>query len=217
MKTSSILKTINLVALMAAGATLWAAEDTVTYTTKPGPDNLVFIEGTSTVHDWRVEGKIIGGKFLAGADFPLTKEAAKPGPVTAKADIFIPVRSLKSVKDGKPYSNSMDDIMYEKLLEKTSKLIKYSLKEFTFQEVRESGGPVLLFEAKGDLTVAGVTKPITMPVEMRVDTEGKQLRFTGGLSSMMSDFKIETPVALGGTIKTGNDVKLGFAWAVRTK
>ena len=37
----------------------------------------------------------------------------------AKADVFIQVRSLKSIeKDGKPYSDKMDEIMWEHLKER---------------------------------------------------------------------------------------------------
>ena len=38
-----------------------------------------------------------------------------PGKVEATANVFIPISSLKSVKNGKPYSTKMDEIMYEKL------------------------------------------------------------------------------------------------------
>jgi hypothetical protein len=38
------------------------------------------------------------------------------GKVEAKAEAFVPVRSLKSVeKDGKAYSDRMDEVMYEHL------------------------------------------------------------------------------------------------------
>ena len=45
--------------------------------------------------------------------FPIEPgQEAKPGKVDAKARLFVTVRSLKSVeKDGKPYSDAMDDIM----------------------------------------------------------------------------------------------------------
>ena len=47
-----------------------------------------------------------------------------PGKVEAKAEVFIQVRSLKSIeKDGKPYSDKMDEIMWEHLKEAANKRI----------------------------------------------------------------------------------------------
>jgi len=90
-----------------------------------GLTNLVRIEGTSSVHDWQVQGRLLGGSVELGATLPLQPGTqASPGPVEAKASVFIPVRSLKSVeKDGRPYSDAMDEIMYGKLLEPANKRI----------------------------------------------------------------------------------------------
>ena len=86
---------------------------------RAGLTNLVRIEGTSTVHDWQVEGHLIGGSAELGPGLPTRPGAqALPGVVDAKVSVFIPVRSLKSVeKNGSPYSDPMDEIMYGKLLE----------------------------------------------------------------------------------------------------
>jgi len=207
---------ISLASLAVASTVAWAAEGWVTYSSKPGPGNFVSIEGTSTMHDWRVVGKIIGGKLQVGPGFPTEVAAAKPGKVEAKADVFLPVRALKSVKeDGSPYSDGMDDIMYEKLQEKTHKLIKFKLTEMVLKEAPASADAPFLFDTKGELTVAGATKEVSMPVKMKVD--GKQLQFSGGVKAKMTDFKIEPVSALGGTIKTGDDITLGMSWVVRTR
>ena len=168
------------------------------------------------MHDWRVVGKIIGGKLQVGPGFPTEAEGAKPGKVEAKADVFLPVRSLKSVKeDGSAYSASMDDIMYEKLQEKTHKLIKFKLTEMTLKEAPANADAPFLFDTKGELTVAGATKAISMPVKMKVD--GKRLQFNGEIKTKMTDFKVEPVSALGGTIKTGDDITLGMSWVVQTR
>ena len=62
----------------------------------------------------------------------------------AKVSVFIPVRSLKSVeKNGQPYSDPMDEIMYGKLLEPTNKRITYTLTSLTLKEPpRESDRPL---------------------------------------------------------------------------
>src|SRR5690242_18387887 len=75
----------------------------------------VRIEGTSTIHDWQVESKLIGGFLEAGQNFPIEPgQDVKPGKVEANADIFIPVGSLKSIdKDGSPGPAKMNTIMNE--------------------------------------------------------------------------------------------------------
>jgi hypothetical protein len=75
----------------------------------------VRIEGTSNMHDWQVEGSLIGGYVELGANLETGREVT-PGKVAARVEAFIPIRSLKSVdKDGSKYSDRMDEIMYESL------------------------------------------------------------------------------------------------------
>ena len=130
----------------------------------------------------------------------------------AKLDVFIPVRSLKSMEGGKPYNNKMDDIMYEKLKEAEHKRITYKLTELTVKEAAKSASDPILLESAGDLTVAGVTKKVTMPVQMKI--EGNILRFSAKTTAKMSDFQVEppAPAIMGGLIKTGDEIKLSIDW-----
>ena len=184
---------------------------------KPGLTNLVRIEGTSTVHDWQVEGHLIGGSAELGTGLPTGPGAqARPGTVDAKVSAFIPVRSLKSVeKDGSPYSDPMDEIMYGKLLAQANQRITYTLTSLTLKEQpREMTGPYQ-YEATGNLCVAGVTNVITMPVAVLPDAAGR-IQFAGSVKVKMTDFKISPPSpSFGGvSIKTGDEVTLRFVWWV---
>lgn len=186
----------------------------------PVPGSTVRIEGTSSVHDWQVESKLIGGQLEAGPGFPIEPgQAVQPGKVDAKADAFIPVRSLKSIeKDGRPYSDSMDDIMYGKLLLPTSPRIVYHLKELVLKEAAKGTNGTYVFDATGELVVAGVTNKISMPVSV-TPLGNKQLKITGQIAVKMTDFGIKPPapaIALG-LIKTGDEVKLLFDWRVGEK
>lgn len=204
----------NIALLLLAGLTAQAAEMTKYYARS---GSKMRIEGTSNIHDWQVESSIIGGFLEVGPNFPVEPgQAATPGKVEANAAPFVSVRSLKSVeKDGKPYSDKMDEIMYEKLKATESKTITYYLKELTLKEAAKSKDAPYVFEAKGDLVVAGATNAITMPVNILPLGE-KKLKVSGGTSLKMSDFKIEAPapkIALG-LIKTGDEVKIKFDWMV---
>lgn len=202
-------------AILLALATAASAADTVRL--DPMPGSKMRIEGTSSVHDWQVEGKLIGGHVEAGAGFPLEPgQAVTPGKVDATVEAFIPVRSLASIeKDGKPYSTSMDDIMYGKLLQPTHPRITYRLNELTLTATPKNPGDPYVFDSKGELVVAGVTNTISMPVSV-TPLGNKKVKIAGTTTVKMTQFDIKPPapaIALG-LIKTGDDVKLIFEWMV---
>ena len=197
---------------------LRGADAPVRFDSQPG--SKVRIEGTSSVHDWQIEGKLIGGFLEASARFPVEPgQAVSPGKVEAKVEAFIPVRSLKSMeKDGRPYSDAMDDIVSEKLLQPTNPRILYRLDELVLKESPKSPDGPYVFDAKGDLVVAGVTNKISMPVNV-TPLGNKKLKIAGNTAVKMTDFKILPPapaLALG-LIKTGDEVKLSFEWMVGQK
>jgi hypothetical protein len=175
------------------------------------------IEGTSNIHDWQVESPLIAGFLEAGPGFPTEPgQAAAPGKIEAKAETYITVRSLKSVeKDGKPYSDKMDEIMYEKLKLTEHPKIIYRLTELTLKEAGKDKDAPHLFEAKGELAVAGVTNAISMPIKV-MPLGDNRMKVSGAVALKMTSFKIEPPapkIALG-LIKTGDEVKLSFDWMV---
>ncbi len=208
-----ISRTIAL--LLLAGVSSQAADSMTRFDSRSG--SKVRIEGTSSVHDWQIEGRIIGGFLEAGANFPSEPgQTVQPGKVEARAEAFIPIRSLASVeKDGKPYSTHMDDIVYEKLLEATNKRILFHLTELILKEPAKSKDAPYVFDSKGELVVAGVTNTISMPVNITPLGE-KKLKITGNTTVKMTSFKINPPApSLGlGLIKTGDDVKLSIEWIV---
>jgi hypothetical protein len=203
---------------VAAGASSQAADAMIRFDSRPG--SKARIEGTSSVHDWQMEGKIIGGYLEAGANFPSEPgQAIQPGKVDARVETFIPVRSLVSLeKDGKPYSTHMDDRAYEAMNEETYKRILFHLTELVLKEPAKSKDAPYVFEAKGNLVVSGVTNAITMPVNI-LPLGDKKLKITANTTLKMTSFKIEPPapkLALG-LIKTGDDVKIILEWVVAQK
>jgi hypothetical protein len=178
------------------------------------------IEGTSNIDDWQVETKSVAGHFKAEADFPVHVSGAvadrKKAPET---DVLIDVRSLRSVeKDGKPFSNLMDEIMYAKLKAPDNPRIRYRLTHLKLIATPKGQGEPFRFECDGELAVAGVTNQITMPINiLRLD--GQRLRIWGNIALRMTDFRIEPPapkIALG-VVKTGDEVKISFDWTVAAR
>ncbi len=197
---------------------LYAADAPLRFDSQPG--SKVRIEGTSSVHDWQVEGKLIGGFLEAGTGFPVEPgQTVSPGKIEAKAEAFIPVRSLKSIeKDGRPYSDSMDDVMHGKMLQAENPKILYRLDALVLKESPKSPDAPYVFDSKGDLIVAGVTNKISMPISVTPSGD-KKLKISGNTTVKMTDFGIKPPApAIGlGLIKTGDEVKLSFEWMVGQK
>jgi len=210
---------LGYIALALAAVLPLQAADTIRLNSKPGSLK-VRIEGTSNIHDWQVEGKLIGGYMEVGQNFPLEPgKAAEPGKVDAKVEAFIPVRSLRSVeKDGTPYSTKMDDIMFEKLRVAEFDRVVFRLQEMTLKEAAKSKDAPYVFEAKGEVVVGGVTNSITMPVSI-TPLGDNQLKVVGSVGLKMTDFKIDppAPAIAAGLIKTGDPVTVKFEWLVVQK
>ncbi|HWI56613.1 MAG TPA: YceI family protein, partial [Bacillota bacterium] len=180
----------------------------------------VRIEGTSNIHDWQVESLFVGGFLEVDPGFPLDPgQAAKPGKLKAQAQVAIPVRSLKSVeKDGKPYNDKMDEIMWEKLKLEQQPKILYYLRELALKETPQAKDAPYILDSKGELVVAGVTNTVSMPVSA-LPLGDKKLKLSGSTTLKMTSFGIDPPAPkwLASLIKTGDDVKIIFEWIVAPK
>jgi hypothetical protein len=213
---SFALLTVAFLAVQAAG-------QNVIYSSAPGSSNIVWIEGTANmIHTtWWVKGQYILGMLQAGPGFPTEPgQAVAPGKVPIQADnVYIQVRSLKSCeKDGKPYSDSMDDIMYEHLKVDKYPAIRYHLTELTLKEAPKSKDAPYVFESKGELAIAGITNSISMPVNIQ-PLPGKKLKLTCTATVKMSDYKVGpvAPKIALGAIRTGDEVKLSFEWTLQQR
>lgn len=206
----AVLTKFAALALLAGALTATHAE-TIRYDARPG--SKLKIDGTSTVHDWTVEGGIIGGFMEFDSNYPLDPAKANSDlKVTPKVEVRIPVRSLKSGK------SLMDEIMHDAMRVKDHSQITYVLKEMKLKDPNRKAGSPLEFDTKGDLTVGGKTKSIDMVVSLAPSADGK-LKAIGSKTLKMTDFDIAPPspkVALG-FIKTGDEVKITFEWVTAKK
>lgn len=169
------------------------------------------IEGTSTIHDWSMESAVLGGYIEADAGFPASAltdaKAAKP-----TVQVFMPVRTFKS-----SYKR-MDTVMQEHMKEAEFKKIEYKLTELKPKSAAGATG-ALQFDATGDLTIAGKTHAITMPVTIE-KIEGAKLKVAGSIKLKMTEYGVEPPAPkiLGmPTISTGDEVTLTFEWLTAPK
>ena len=185
---------------------LCAAENWVRYDALPGGSKAK-LDGTSTAHDWTVESRLIAGYVEFESGFNLEQPA--PGKVNARCVVSIPARQLKSD------STRMDTVMYEHIKQKDHPRIEYRLTEMTLKEAPKSADAPVVFDSSGELTVAGVTNKIQMPVSMtRVGKD--KLKFTGSTAVKMTSFGIQPPTLVG-ILSTVDDVKISFEWLAGKK
>lgn len=152
------------------------------------------VEGTSTVHDWKVPVQ----KVSANADITMndTEQNIKSLYFEAMA------MSLKSEK-----GESMDEKIYEALKAEDHPKITYKLSS-TSGIVKTSTGYDIT--SKGNLTIAGSTKPCDMLVKAKVLANG-DVEFTGSKKVKLSEYGMERPSAMMGVIKCGDDITINFS------
>jgi YceI-like domain len=210
MKTNTPALTATLAALtLCLAPCTTPAADLVRFGATP--NSKVVIAGDSTVHHWTMEGEIIGGYIALDPALANPDGQLAPGKINAQAEVTIPVRSLKStVEAGKTL---MESIMQEKMKYSEYKAITYHLTELTLKAVPSDKKGPYEFDSKGDLTVAGVKKTISMPVKM-VRVSPVRLQFTCSMPLKMTDFGVEPPAPkIGlGAIKTSDDVTISIDW-----
>ena len=186
MKRTLTILTHVLAAALVAGAERFT----------PAKGSAVRIQGTSTLHEWTMEGTTINGQISA----PTPDNWNAP----AKAVVTIPVTSIKSEHA------KMDKLMAEALKANANPEIRFELTEATPQQ---KNNDAFVLAAKGKLTIAGVTRDIAMNVQATRTPDG-HYALTGQAPIKMTEFGIKPPTAMMNTIKTGDDVKVTFRWIV---
>lgn len=168
------------------------------------------LEGTSTLHDWTVEGKLIAGFMELETNFPLDPAAKPPADakLNAKVEVKIPVTSLLSG------TQLMDEVMYEAMKQKQYKDILYRLKQISLKKSAPSGA--LQFDAIGEFSIAGMLRTNAMVVTIeRLDAA--RLKVKGETAFKMTDYGIKVRAPLALPLKVGDEVKIAFEWLAAQK
>jgi polyisoprenoid-binding protein YceI len=155
--------------------------------------NEMIIKGTSNLHDWEMDVKKVKGSM--DADIKNNK-ILSINSLTLNIDVNS-IKSGKSLMDKKTY-NALKSEFYPE--------IRFDLSGITDMISNEKGQ---LLTANGILSIAGSNKSIRIKALSSIKSNG-ELSFTGSKSLKMSDFDIEPPTAIFGTLKTGNEVVIEF-------
>lgn len=108
----------------------------------------------------------------------------------------------------------MDALMQEALKAKSYPEIRYELASASLARNIPDG---FVMHTKGKLAIGGLTRDMAMDVTALRSGDGGYL-LSGEAPIRMTGYGIKPPTAMMGTIRTGDEVKVGFRWAVgRTK
>ncbi|MBX2970467.1 MAG: YceI family protein [Cyclobacteriaceae bacterium] len=157
------------------------------------------ITGTSSLHDWQCTVEQYTGVLQA---VYTSNEFSDIRSLSFSAT----VNSIRSIKeDGSYYEKGMDKNVYRAMKSDQHPSLTFSLSKVN--SITPAGREYQI-QVTGNLRMAGVTKPVSFSAVGRVEQGG--MVFEGKVPLKMTDYSIDPPTALFGTIKTGNEVDVHF-------
>lgn len=196
MKTLKLLKPIGTILTLVL---LLCSQEVMAQTfTLDSATSFLQVKGTSSLHDWHLDGEDQSGLI----EFSDVSTAA-----ISRLKFSVKSESLKSGK------SSMDKNTFKALKTKTYKTIDFDFKEVTsIEKLSENNYMVSL---NGNLTISGVAKQVTIGFKMVI--ENNLIKLNGEKTILMTDFGVEPPKALLGTITTGDEITIAFKPVFKTK
>ena len=136
----------------------------------------LYLEGDSTLHKYQMHANtLLGSAALKSPQGDLAKTLKTDG--VDSMELVVPVSTLKSKESG------LDDNAYKALSAKDNPAIKFELDSETLKDG--------IMTAKGNLTIAGVTVPVTLSAA--TDIKGGSIHLKGVQKLKMSDYKVKPP------------------------
>ena len=155
----------------------------------------VSVDGTSTLHDWTMT--LEKGRSAGNATF-LIEDNNLTGIETLQLTF-----EAEGLKSGK---GPMDNNAYRALKTGDHPELKFELKEMKEIKAAENG---FLASILAGLTIAGTTNPVEMTATCTVQAE-EVITCHGSQAIKMTDFNINPPTAMLGSVKTGDDLTIHY-------
>ncbi len=152
------------------------------------------VSGTSTLHDWESEATVVTAEA--------SLEVNSAGLNIQKVLVTVPVEKIVS-----PKGKIMDNKTYEAFNSEKNPNIQFTLTKI--DQVTGSNGSYDV-KATGKLKMAGAEKSISLTVKAKVGDDGL-ITFSGSKTLNMTEWSMDPPKALMGTIKTGEEVTVNFS------
>jgi len=180
-----------LVAGLLQTATAQSSQDASQYTFTS--DTQLFIDGTSSLHDWTCEVPGTSGSFATAATESGAPFAIESGKVSVTVD---------DIECGKRVMNNK---LKDALTINDAETIDFVLGSAT---VTAQDGNAFTLAIAGDLSIAGTTQAVDLTAEGTM--QDGTIRFEGSHTMLQTDFGVDPPTALLGRLKTGDEVTVRF-------
>lgn len=163
---------------------------------KMSASSKVWIDGTSTLHDWKTMCKGTTGNF----SIPESVFAGKPGDnVDLKTSFTVPVKMITHEKE------DLVENLQEAMEADKFPIVKYTV---TQASIVSSDATKAVLKTTGKLNIHGVEKVVSFNVNLVKTATGMEVKGVANVN--MKDHGIDPPTMMLGTIKTGKDVRIGF-------
>ncbi len=149
----------------------------------------VVISGTSNIHDWTADVVDLSGSAKISSN------------LISEVNLIVDAKTLKSSK-GKIMDAKMQDAL------STEKYPKIFYQSVSSKVISENKG-VKNISTFGNLTISGVTKTITVTSLSKTLLNGN-VEVSGKFDVLMTDYNIEPPTALFGTLTTADKVTITY-------
>jgi len=153
-----------------------------------GDSQKFVVKGTSTIHDWDMESEGARGQAQIVIEDGELKDIES-------LSVQVPVKSMKSG------SNRMDRTAYSAIEADDHQYIQFDL-----TRVRNITSEHVL--ATGTLTIAGNTRTVSVRTNYQVN--GNSVQFYGDQDISFSQFDLDPPTAMLGSIRTGDNLEVSF-------
>jgi hypothetical protein len=171
-----------------------------------GPGSTLWLEGTSTLHDFESRTTETAITIVRGAGVAEPRGAADlaglmRGTGITGVDVRVPVLTLHSGKAG------LDKNLRKTLKAEEHPAITFHLERYAQRDGGAQGDTIAL-SAEGELTVSGQSRPVTLearayPGDGGVWLEGRQVL-------RMTTFGIKPPKMMLGTLRVGDQITVHY-------
>ncbi len=188
MRTEIKIFIICVIAVLSAG---FVTAQQISYTSTD--DSYVLVKGTSTLHDWELRSETLMSEVNFAADNDDEIESLE------SVMFIVEKTTLESDR------SRLEEMAHEEMDAGT-------YPEITFRSddngIVSSNGDEYNVTATGDLTISGVTRSIS--VDATCINTGDEMVCTGTKDLLMTDFGIDPPRLMLGTLRTHDDITVEF-------
>jgi polyisoprenoid-binding protein YceI len=191
-------QTVRLVvtgALLLSGASAWAHFGVPV---RLHPTSKLIVSGTSTVRSFECQAKALSVTAEA-LDRDFARAVANGDKGIGSVVLTVPTRQLDCA------NNTMNGHMLKALKAGKYPDIEFRLASYTLSKTDDG----VAAELSGELTLGGVERPIVLEATMRANPDGT-LSVAGSYELRMTDYGLQPPTLMLGTLKVGETVTVRF-------